>query len=63
MLQSRGANCRGLYTRSLTPAEKQDALDAHNSIRNWVAAGQEGRGRSAPQPSAANMQKLVGTKQ
>ena len=42
-------------------AEKLDALDVHNAVRNWVAAGQESSGRNGPQPSAANMQKLVGT--
>lgn len=30
-------------------------IDAHNTLRNIVASGEEIRGRPGPQPSAANM--------
>ncbi|KAE8745994.1 hypothetical protein FOCC_FOCC007252 [Frankliniella occidentalis] len=52
--------CRSFYSRDLTWAERKSAVHAHNILRNRVAAGEEFRGRYAqPQPSAANMRKLV----
>ena len=39
--------------------EKQYILDLHNNLRRRVAKGLETNGDPGPQPSAANMRKLV----
>lgn len=33
-------------------------MDAHNTLRNFVASGNEKRGKPGPQPPAANMRAL-----
>ncbi|GFG39137.1 hypothetical protein Cfor_06445, partial [Coptotermes formosanus] len=55
-----GANClTPVYSGVTSAADKQAALDAHNNVRKKIAKGQETRGTSGPQPTAANMRKLV----
>ncbi|KAK9882849.1 hypothetical protein WA026_023546 [Henosepilachna vigintioctopunctata] len=53
-----GQHCRGLMPVQFTEAEKYTLLDAHNTLRNTVASGNESRGSQGAQPPAANMRKL-----
>ena len=45
--------------RGLNSKEKSIVLWKHNKYRRKVARGKEKRGKSGPQPGAANMKKLV----
>jgi hypothetical protein len=40
-------------------SDKQTIVDAHNALRRRVAKGLESKGNPGPQPSAANMRKIV----
>jgi hypothetical protein len=58
--QAYGANCLApVYSGVTSAADKQAVVDAHNKLRRKVAKGQESRGNPGPQPSAANMLKIV----
>jgi hypothetical protein len=58
--QNYGANClTPIYSGVTNAADKQAVLDAHNNLRRKIAKGQETRGNTGPQPTAANMRKLV----
>jgi hypothetical protein len=46
-------------SQGLTESEKGVALNLHNKLRAKVATGQESRGSSGAQPSAANMREMV----
>lgn len=53
-----GPLCKGYIPIKLTSMEKEVIVDAHNTLRNFVANGLELRGNPGPQPTAANM-KLI----
>ncbi|KAB0802852.1 hypothetical protein PPYR_05040 [Photinus pyralis] len=53
-----GRKCRGYIKIHFTKSERDALLDAHNTLRNYVASGQERRGNPGPQPSASNMRAL-----
>ncbi|KAJ8910008.1 hypothetical protein NQ315_006012 [Exocentrus adspersus] len=50
-----GPTCKGFISIKFTENEIIAIMDIHNTIRNWVAMGQETRGNPGPQPSASNM--------
>lgn len=50
-----GPACKGYIQIAFTHNEQQAILDAHNTLRNLVAKGDEKRGAPEPQPAAANM--------
>jgi len=54
------ANCGGgLCLTGIPAAAQQLIVDTHNNLRNKVAKGLETQGSPGPQPTAANMVKLV----
>jgi hypothetical protein len=48
-----------LYSGVTRSTDKQTIVDLHNNLRRQVAQGTESRGNPGPQPSAANMRKIV----
>nr|CAD7197568.1 unnamed protein product [Timema douglasi] len=53
------AACNTPFYRGFNQTEKDDIVNEHNRLRNIVALGKESRGNPGPQPSAANMNKIV----
>nr|CAD7398384.1 unnamed protein product [Timema cristinae] len=51
--------CNTPFSRGFNQTEKNAIVDEHNRLRNIVALGKESRGNPGPQPSAANMRKIV----
>ena len=61
--QGFGSKCGGSVLGSgLSQAEKDEILRVHNELRSKLASGLENRGRPGPQPSAADMEMMVRTK-
>ena len=54
-----GDSCNSLSARGVDDRSRQSILQAHNSLRDLVASGQERRGTPGPQPPASNMQIMV----
>lgn len=50
--------CKGYIPVKFTLNEQQVLIDAHNTLRNIVANGDEKRGNPGPQPTAANMRAM-----
>jgi hypothetical protein len=58
--QGLGSKCgQPIYSGVTNNSDKQKIVDAHNTLRRKVAKGQETQGNPGPQPSAANMKKIV----
>lgn len=53
-----GAACKGYIPVKFTFNEQQILVDAHNTLRNIVANGDEKRGYVGPQPPASNMRAM-----
>nr|CAD7568113.1 unnamed protein product [Timema californicum] len=51
--------CKTPFSRGFNQTEKNAIVNEHNRLRNIVALGKESRGNPGPQPSAANMRKIV----
>jgi hypothetical protein len=59
-MQGYGSKCgQPIHSGVTSSSEKQKIVDAHNNLRRKVAKGQETQGKPGPQPSAANMKKIV----
>jgi hypothetical protein len=59
-LQETGARCSQVVASSIhDEALKAHIVEQHNKFRSVVALGQETRGAPGPQPSAANLRKMV----
>lgn len=53
-----GKACKGYISVKFTLNEQQVLVDAHNTLRNIVANGDEKRGSWGSQPSASNMRAM-----
>ncbi|XP_046998606.1 venom allergen 5-like [Schistocerca americana] len=57
--QGYGSACHKVVHSGTTGADATSVVEAHNRLRDRVAAGRERRGRPGPQPPAADMNTLV----
>ena len=58
-LQGVSQSCGQIVSQDLSDQDKRSALSLHNKFRSRVASGEEGRGTTGGQPTAANMRELV----
>ena len=54
-----GPACSGVIPVAITAQDKIDIVKVHNDYRRFVASGQETRGATGAQPSAADMREMV----